>query len=526
MDAAQNHPTSLIDREPVLHLKSGRIHERKISMSKRSSRSYFALFAAFCLISSGLSQMLHAQEAGVLTNLEIGSYKTPIEYLRYPLDQPVSITTHDYTATVSDQYTAKFYVTATTPANTDEKITINGNEVKSGEPYSLDLPMGETKFVINISSSESPSNVFNLTVNRKDLSKVYTSESLGKGIWRVRDFGGTHGDETFYLIEGTNRAMVFDVGMGKGDLPAYLKTLTKLPIAVAITHGHGDHFGQVDQFKDSDVYISEKDVTRLPHNFITPKFHYVKDGDMIDLGGRKFEAINIPGHTLGSTIFLDRASRIAITGDGISSGSMVYMFGANCTAVDEYVESLKHLESKIADLPDLTLLVGHAYQERAPLNGQTGKQMITDMRTAGEKVLAGQTQGKAYFNMQGGQKIELRELNLGHAGLWYNPKNVRTAPGALGLLDIKTASGSFLTWKAVFSSLITDYTATMTDQSRSVVVTPTAYWPNNKKLTVNGAEVKSGASHPVQLAAGANKIEIAVTGNDGSTSTYTVQIQR
>ena len=496
-------------------------------MSKRISTSLFAFSAALLLTFSAAGVMLHAQEASVLTNLEIGSYKTPIEYLRFPLDQAVSVTTHEYTATVSDQYTAKFFVTATTPANTDEHIKINGNDVKSGEPYSLDLSMGETKFVINITSSEGPSNVYNLTVNRKDLSKVYTSESLGKGMWRVRDFGGTHGDETFYLIEGTNRAMVFDVGMGKGDLPAYLKTLTKLPIAVAITHGHGDHFGQVDEFKDSDVYINEKDITRLPHDFITPKFHLIKDGDVIDLGGRKFEAINVPGHTLGSTVFVDRADGIAISGDSISSGSMVYMFGNNCTALDEYAQSLKHLEAKVADMPNLTIFVGHAYQERTPLSGKAGKQMITDMRVAAENVLAGKAEGRQVFNMQGGQKSELRELNNDLAGLWYNPKNMNTAPGALGMLDIKTPSGGFLAWKAVFSSLITDYNnVTVPDQSSTVAVIPTAYWPNYKKITVNGAEVKSGASHNVQLSSGANKIEVAVTGSDDSVRTYTVNIQK
>lgn len=495
-------------------------------MSKNMRMYFCALIAAIFAITGGLSLALQAQEAGVLTNLEIGSYKTPIEYLRFPLDQPVSPSQINYTATVSDQYSAKFFVTATLPANTDGQIKIDGNAVKSGEPYPVDLKEGETKFVINVTSTEAPASVFYLTVNRKDLSKVYTSESLGKGMWRVRDFGGTRGDETFYLIEGTSRAMVFDVGMGKGDLPAYLHTLTKLPIAVAITHGHGDHFGQVDEFKDSDVYISEKDVTRLPHDFITPKFHYVKDGDMIDLGGRKFEAINVPGHTLGSTIFLDRSNGIAITGDAISSGSMVYMFGNNCTALDEYAQSLKHLEAKVADVKNLTLFVGHAYQEHTPLTGDAGKQMITDMRMAAEKVLAGQMEGRQVFNTQGGQKSELREANLGLAGLWYNPKNMHTDPGALGLLDLKTPSGNFVIWKAVFSSLITSYTVTMPDQSSSVVVTPTAYWPNAKKTAVNGAEVKSGASLPVQLSPGANKIEIAVTGNDGSTKVYTLQIQK
>ena len=82
-------------------------------------------------------------------------------------------------------------------------------------------------------------------------------------------------------LRAGDRALVLDVGMGKGDLPAYLRTLTKLPVDVAITHGHGDHFGQVDEFKDSiAVHFLQEDVTRLPHDFITPKFHYIRpDGE-------------------------------------------------------------------------------------------------------------------------------------------------------------------------------------------------------------------------------------------------------
>ena len=234
----------------------------------------------------------------------------------------------------------------------------------------------------------------------------------------------------------------------------------------------------------------------------------------------------MPGHTIGSTIYLDRADGIAVTGDAISSGSMVYMFGGNCTALDQYLEGLKHLESKISDVPNLTLLVGHSYQERTPLTGTVGKQMIADMRTAAEKVLAGQIEGKQVFNMQGGLKIELREANVDHAGLWYNPKNMRTASAALGLLDVKSANGTFLVWKAVFASGLTNYTVTMPDQSTTVIVTPTAYWPNYKSITVNGAEVKSGAPHTVALTQGASQIAIAVTGNDGASETYTLQIQR
>lgn len=497
-----------------------------LSRPRKRTHSYFAFIPAVLLVFSGSLSTLHAQEAGVLTNLEIGSYKTPIEYLRFPLDQPVSASRMDYTATLSDQYTAKFYVTATTPANTNEEIAIDGKTVKSGEPYEVDLKEGETKFTIIVHSDEATSATYHLTVNRKDLSKVYTSEKLAPGIWRVYDFGGTRGDESFYLVEGKNRAVVFDVGMGKGDLPAYLRTLTNLPIAVAITHGHGDHFGQVNEFKSNDVYIGEEDATRLPHDFLTPKFQYIKDGDAIDLGGRIFEAINVPGHTIGSLVYLDRADGIAITGDAISSGSMVYMFGGNCTALDQYLQSLKHLESKVADMPGLTLYVGHAYQEKTPLTGAAGKKLITDMREAAEKVLAGQLQGKLVTNIQRGHKFGLRQAYVDLAGLWYNPDNLHTAPAALDYLDMKTADGNLLIWKAVFASQLTDYTATMTDKSTQVEVTPRAYWPNYKKITVNGTEVKSGASAPVEIGASGGKIAVEVTGDDGSTRTYTVEVQR
>jgi glyoxylase-like metal-dependent hydrolase (beta-lactamase superfamily II) len=500
----------------------------RLNSKLRSNLSALILLFALIAALNSASVGVRAQQAGVLTNLEIGSYKTPIEYLRFPLDQPLSASRFDYTATVSDQYTAKFFVTATVPANTDATIKIDGVAVKSGQLYAVDLAAGPRKFVITVETSEAPSAIYNLTVDRKDLFKVYTSESLGRGLWRIYDFGGTRGDESFYLVEGTTRALLLDAGMGKGDLAGYVRTLTKLPVAVAVTHGHGDHFGQVNDFKDSDIYIGEQDITRLPHDYITPKFHYIKDGDKIDLGGgHVFEAINVPGHTIGSMIYLDRMDKIAVTGDAVSSGSMVYMFGGNCTALDQYVESLKHLQSKLANVDGLQLLVGHAYQEKTPLVGAAAQQLIADMRTAGEGALAGTTQGKQVFNTgPGGAKSELRELNVGEAGLWYNPANMRTAPAALGMLDITTQTGTYLIWKAVFASMLTDYTVTVPDQSTTVEVTPTAYWQYAKSITVNGAAVKSGSKHAVQLAPGINKIEIAVTGNDGSTRTYTVSIQR
>jgi len=489
--------------------------------------SVLGVVAALGFMTIGISSLLHAQAAGVLTNLEIGSYKTNIEYLRFPLDQPLSASRFDYTATVGMVHTAKIFITATTPANTGAELKINGVAVKSGERHEVNLKEGANQFVIALSTPQAPFARYHLTIYRKDFTKTYTSEKLGKGIWRVFDFGGIRGNESFYLVAGKDRALLLDTGMGEGDLPAYLWTLTSLPIAVAITHGHGDHFKQVNEFKDSTVYISEEDATHLPMDYITPKFKWIKDGDVIDLGGgRKFEAIHVPGHTLGSMVYLDRKDNIAVTGDAVGSGSMVYLFMPSCTALDQYLQGLKHLQEKLKGLDHLTLLVGHSYQEKVPLTGATAQEYVADMITAVEKVISGQLQGWQVFSTFGREKFELRELNVGLAGLWYNPKNLRTAPAALGSLNLTTPEGKVLAWRPWFSSYVTHFTARMPEQSGTVEVTPVAYWPNYKKLTVNGAEVKSGATHTVKLTSSGYKIVVTVTGNDDSTKTYTVQVQQ
>jgi glyoxylase-like metal-dependent hydrolase (beta-lactamase superfamily II) len=496
-------------------------------MKGRSAAIVFGVIAALVFITSGGSSLLHAQAAGVLTNLEIRSYKTNIEYLRFPLDQPLSASRFDYTATVGMVHTAKIFITATTPANTGTELKINEVAVKSGEPHEVELKEGANRFIITLSTPQAPFARYHLTINRKDFSKTYTSQKLGSGTWRIFDFGGVRGNESFYLVAGKDRALLLDTGMGKGDLPAYLHTLTSLPIAVAITHGHGDHFLQVNEFKESTVYISEEDASHLPPGYITPKFKWIKDGDVIDLGGgREFEAIHVPGHTLGSMVFLDRKDNIAVTGDAVGSGMMVYLFMPSCTALDQYLKGLKHLQKKLKGLDHLTLLVGHAYQEKVPLTGAAAQEYVADMITAVEKVLNGQLEGRQVFSSFGREKLELRELNVGLAGLWYNPSNLRTSPAALGYLDLKTPAGKGLEWRPWFSSDVTRFTAKMPGQSDTVEVTPVAYWLNYKRLTVNGASVKSGATRAVKLAPGENKIAATVTGNDGSTKTYTVQVQR
>ncbi len=319
------------------------------------------------------------------------------------------------------------------------RLRINDVDVTPGEPHKVSLSPGVNPFRIAVTPMGGrPEVVYQLTVTREDLSREYRSEVIGQGVWRIRDFGGTIGNQDMYLIEGRDRAILFDTGMGRGDLAGYVKSLTRLPIDVAITHGNRDHFLQVDQFPGSTVYMSGKDVTRLPPALVTRRYRWVRDGDRIDLGGRSFDVVEVPGHSLGSVVYLDVANRIAITGDAISSGSMVYVFAPTCTALDQYLASLRKLEDRVKNLESLTLLVGHHYQERTPLTGAAGKQLITDMGTAAERVLRGELEGRPAQTVRDGRTVELRQAKVGLAGLWYNPRNLVTDPAALGLLEVRT----------------------------------------------------------------------------------------
>ncbi len=467
-----------------------------------------------------------AQEA-VLAGLELGADKTNLERLPIKLNEQFSPSRLNYTATVEASYTETLFVTPKLAAGRSAAISINGGAARPNEPRGVKLALGVNRISIVVTPPGGPARTYQLAVERKDLSKEYWSEQIGPGMWRIQDFGGFIGNEDMYLIEGRDRALLFDTGMGRGDLASYVKKLTRLPVDVAITHGNRDHFLQVDQFPEATVYMSDLDVTRLPQRLVTPKFKWIKEGDVIDIGnGRRYEVILVSGHSLGSVVYLDYANKIAITGDAVSSGSMVYMFAPTCAALDQYLEALKKLEARIKGLDGLTLLTGHSYQERVPLRGAAGKQLITDMRIAAEKVLSGELEGKPAQTVRDGNVIELRQAQYGLAGLWYNPKNLRTDPAALGFLKIQTPAGANVVPQPVFSSFQTEYKAEVPASISQLIITPTAYWADHKQIAVNGRPAKSGEPFAAALAAGSNKIDIVVTSARGTARTYTVTISR
>lgn len=159
-------------------------------------------------------------------------------------------------------------------------------------------------------------------------------------------------NEFFYLVIGERAAAYIDTGFGFGDLPAFARQFTQLPLIVLNTHGHLDHIGGCFQFERS--YIAPEDESMLISSYdpaaleemgrsalqragifvgceplVAPKQQIqvlpIHDGQIFDLGGVTLEAITMPGHSKGCVSFLYREERILFSGDNCGPQPLIML---------------------------------------------------------------------------------------------------------------------------------------------------------------------------------------------------------
>ena len=66
---------------------------------------------------------------------------------------------------------------------------------------------------------------------------MFRQNEVFPGVYHITDAMGV----SFTLIEGDERAILFDTGYGTEDAGACVKTLTDKPAKVYLSHGHHDH---------------------------------------------------------------------------------------------------------------------------------------------------------------------------------------------------------------------------------------------------------------------------------------------
>jgi glyoxylase-like metal-dependent hydrolase (beta-lactamase superfamily II) len=206
--------------------------------------------------------------------------------------------------------------------------------------------------------------------------KKYEVIQIDDASWRIEDDA-----VRVFLFTGTERALLIDTGFGGGDLKEVVSRLTSLPVTLVNTHADEDHIGCNAQFGVAHMHPAEyagyavkssQDANAAP----------LWEGDVIDLGGRRFEVILIPGHTPGSIALLDRENAVLISGDSVSAAA-VFMFGKT--------RNLRAFRESMIKLMKHSAAFNVIYPSHGPFPLYPDR--IKKIKRAAEKLIAGELAG-------------------------------------------------------------------------------------------------------------------------------------
>lgn len=158
-----------------------------------------------------------------------------------------------------------------------------------------------------------------------------TNEVL-PGIWHIEESYRDH----CTLVCGTDRAILWDTGQGRGDLSAFAASQTTRPLTVCLSHGHDDHTGGRAAFER--VLIDPADRWMLAAQdartggAARQEIGELLPGQRFDLGCRHATVVDLAGHTRGSVGLLLEEDRLLLAGDAL--GPTLLMLGAECAPLD------------------------------------------------------------------------------------------------------------------------------------------------------------------------------------------------
>ena len=202
-----------------------------------------------------------------------------------------------------------------------------------------------------------------------------------------------------FLIRGRDRDLVFDTGMGVGDLRGTVAALSDRPLALFTSHSHLDHIGGHPAFADVEIMLhpAEVDALRTPEgpvglsyaslperrlaeyraagfatdglmvdavpsaSFDVAAHHFagaeptrlVGEGDVVDLGDRAFEVLHLPGHSPGSVALWERATGVLVAGDVIYDGILID------TTADAHIPTYLRTMERVREIPVRVVHAGH-----------------------------------------------------------------------------------------------------------------------------------------------------------------------
>jgi glyoxylase-like metal-dependent hydrolase (beta-lactamase superfamily II) len=194
-----------------------------------------------------------------------------------------------------------------------------------------------------------------------------------------------------FLVEGSERDMILDTGMGVVPLKPYLDGLRKQPdkeIICVSSHTHIDHIGAVHEFDIRLVHpaeanemanpsglttlfrrdipesllqtfldagyppIGEMLIEALPFDGYDPETYrlqgaaatgLLEHGDTVDLGNHQYKVQHLPGHSPGGIGLLEEGTGVLFAADAIYDGPLI--FEGPGMSIDDYKKTFELLKS-------------------------------------------------------------------------------------------------------------------------------------------------------------------------------------
>lgn len=216
------------------------------------------------------------------------------------------------------------------------------------------------------------------------MSAWFTIEKIDPQTVAISEY--KHPEETHcYLLCGRERALLIDTGLGVANIKKIVNSLTNLPVTVATTHIHWDHIGGHRNFDNIAVHELEKDWLSghfplplqavkdnlikypcdFPADFDINNYRVfqgepqkiLRDGDLLDLGGRQIRVVHTPGHSPGHCCFYEPEMGYLFSGDLVYKGCLYAFYPT--TDPQLFYNSVKRLRMlKIAKI-----LPGHHHPD-------------------------------------------------------------------------------------------------------------------------------------------------------------------
>lgn len=207
----------------------------------------------------------------------------------------------------------------------------------------------------------------------------FTIDQIDENTYIISEY--RHWEETHcYLLKGNGRALLIDTGLGVSNISEEVKKLTDQPVTAVATHIHWDHIGGHQYYPD--FYAHEKELNwlsgefplsmetiremvvdrcDLPEGYDVDAYEFfqgaptrvLRDGDIIDIGGRIITVFHTPGHSPGHMCFWEAAKGYLFTGDLVYKDTLFAYYPS--TDPQAYLKSLE----KIAALPVKRVFPAH-----------------------------------------------------------------------------------------------------------------------------------------------------------------------